>query len=679
MKRCVSTLFLLLLGSLMACGSDPSQTQLVVTVDSDLRSPSEIDRVTLDMGAHATAKSGSADLREEPLPRTVGLVHDSGPLGPFVIKATGWLGDQRVVEREVETSFASGKTLKLTITLSSACKDMFCTDGMTCVAGSCEVVERTTGGHGDAGTSDAATSDTGADASADASDGVGATPVCSIDLPAMNDAYQSNARIALSGHCSDAESGTLTEGLIWSSDLSGDIGAGPTDTARLTELGTHTISLCAPDPADSSVTGCTSVEIVVTDTPEPAGSIDPPQQNRSTKQPFTDNAAILLTGSGSGAGVTLSWRDNLQGDLGTGESVSLDSPMIGHHVVTFTVTDRDHNAAAVSQDFVVLSARQSSLVEPFGAANTALGGAVLALASDVNTRVYAGTANKSLYRFDPQNTVLSGTQVVGALEGSVQALHLAPSKALAYLATSGGLSVCDYAGAMGVSSTCKTWMSGDPDTNDMLAVLRMTSSGTDYLLVGTRAGLAIADKVAGGSSGSTSFDASYRLTQREVRGLALATSGGGAGVWLATDAGLSRYNPADDALSTIDTDGMASTSLSDVAEGSDRAVWVASSGGLGRYTPSTRAWTFWASDAGLVSNHVQALAIQHLTLNGDARDVIWMGTDAGVSRFDTSLQSFMSLTTEDGLPSGNVHDVIVLEDGTKVFATEKGVARYTGP
>ena len=689
MKRFLWTFSLLFVGAITACGGDSPRTQLVVTVDSDLRAPSEIDRVTLDMGAHATAKSGSADLTAEPLPRTVGLVHESGPLGPFVVKATGWLGDQRVVEREVETSFVSGKTTKLTITLSSACKDMFCDVGMTCVAGGCELVER--GGTDDAGTDDAGADDAGAgdagagdagagDAGADAASAdVGASPVCSIDLPVMGDAYQTNARIALSGHCS--ENGTLTEGLSWSSDISGDIGAGPTDTAKLTEPGTHTISLCAPDPADSSVTGCTSVEILVTDTPQPSGSIDSLQQNRSTKQPFSDNAAIRLTGSGSGAGVTLSWSDNLQGDLGSGESVSLDNPVIGHHVVTLTVTDRDQKSTTVSSDFVVLSARQSSLVEPFGGVNASFGdsGSVLSLASDVSTRVYAGTATKSLYRFDAQNLAASGTQVAGPFDGAVQALQLSSNKGLAYLATHAGLTVCDYAGVMGVSSNCNTWTTGDADTNDMRSVLRMTSSGTDYLLVGTRAGLAIADKVTGGSMGSTSFSANYRLTQREVRGLAESKLGGGGSTWLATDAGLSRYNPEADSISAITTDGMASSSLSDVAEGADGSVWVGSSGGLGRYTPSTRKWTFWTSDDGLVSDNVQALAIQHLTLDAKARDVVWMATDAGVCRFDTSLESFMVLTSDDGLPSNNVHDVIVLDDGTKVFATDQGVARYTGP
>ena len=71
-------LSLLVLG---ACGAESAPTQIIVEVDSDLNIPAELERVTVSVeGAEAT--SASADLTRTPLPRTLGLIHTGGPLGP---------------------------------------------------------------------------------------------------------------------------------------------------------------------------------------------------------------------------------------------------------------------------------------------------------------------------------------------------------------------------------------------------------------------------------------------------------------------------------------------------------------------------------------------------------------------------------------------------------------------
>ncbi len=77
---------------------------------------------------------------------------------------------------------------------------------------------------------------------------------------------------------------------------------------------------------------------------------------------------------------------------------------------------------------------------------------------------------------------------------------------------------------------------------------------------------------------------------------------------------------------------------------------------------------------------IVALAIHTVTINSVERDVIWIGTDGGgVSRFDPSVPSFMSLTTSDGLPDNRILEIAVAPDGSKIIAAESGVAVYSGP
>jgi ligand-binding sensor domain-containing protein len=117
------------------------------------------------------------------------------------------------------------------------------------------------------------------------------------------------------------------------------------------------------------------------------------------------------------------------------------------------------------------------------------------------------------------------------------------------------------------------------------------------------------------------------------------------------------------------------SSLALVAAGT---LWVGGSAGLGRYVANTDGWTVWKATDGLVSNQINSLAVEQQTIDGSARDIIWAATNAGVSRFDVQAGTFQTFTTVDGLPSNTVQMVLVMTDGTKLFATDAGVARYTG-
>jgi hypothetical protein len=646
----------------------------VVTVDSDLAVPAEIDRLRIEVTGNGSAPVAEADLTRDPLPRTLGLVHGGGPLGPITLKISGLLGARTVVERELSTSFVKNTTSLISVELESACKNVFCDDGTTCLEGVCRGIPVVDPDEDEPDAGMEPGPEDG-DAGSDGGSGdPGGEPTCQIALPVAGDTYQTGKIIALEGSCSDPESGALAN-LAWSSDRDGSLGSTP----RLTSEGEHVLSLCATDPRDASVKVCDTVTIQATRTAQPAVSIVGITQAGSSTQPFGEAPSVELVGSASGAGVTVTWTDSLQGEIGDATTASIPAPVMGRHAVTLTATDRSGASVATTAQFVVLADGQTSLVAPFAALNQTLtdagGTAVLCLGGDDAGRAYAAREQGALYSFDGADPDADGSVAVDnpPLPASVQDIFVAESAGLAYLATGDGLTVCNYIALTGIGQVCSTHTGSDLQSDNIRSVLRMTATDDEeYLLIGTARGFLVSSSLAGSNNGER------KLEERSINAM-VAASGV---VWLATDGGLYRYNPATDvSFHSGQANGAPANLLHGVAVDSTGQVWVASSNGLGRFAPAQpqSPWRVFRMQEGLPTAQLNDVLVHHVTIDDVARDVIWVATDVGVSRFDPALGAFMTLTASDGLPSAKVLDLLLFEDGSKLLATEGGVARYDGP
>jgi len=114
----------------------------------------------------------------------------------------------------------------------------------------------------------------------------------------------------------------------------------------------------------------------------------------------------------------------------------------------------------------------------------------------------------------------------------------------------------------------------------------------------------------------------------------------------------------------------------------DGALWVGTfswySGGLMRYTPGKTAdgkeWQRFTTEDGLASNGINALA-------QTSADVLWLGTDNGLSRYEGPLDSVDALrnksrwttfTEKDGLIGRMINSLFQTEDGKLWIGTEEG-------
>lgn len=129
---------------LCACQSETvARTELLLVVDTDLRVPEQLDRLEVHVeGPSGVAQDTSAALADDdnPLPRSVALVHEGGPLSPVHATVRGLLAGVVVLTREARLSFVEGKTLVLPMHLASRCVGVAC-DGLTCSEAGCTSID----------------------------------------------------------------------------------------------------------------------------------------------------------------------------------------------------------------------------------------------------------------------------------------------------------------------------------------------------------------------------------------------------------------------------------------------------------------------------------------------------------------------------------------------------------
>ncbi|UJR84715.1 Hypothetical protein I5071_67940 [Sandaracinus amylolyticus] len=116
-------------------------TQIVLIVESDLRAPSEIDRVDVHvLGPSGERVRAGATLGTPESPRppfTLGITPATTRLSPVHIRVVASRGGNTVVERVIRTEFEHDRSLELVVRLERACAAVTCGEGVTCDDGRC--------------------------------------------------------------------------------------------------------------------------------------------------------------------------------------------------------------------------------------------------------------------------------------------------------------------------------------------------------------------------------------------------------------------------------------------------------------------------------------------------------------------------------------------------------------
>lgn len=203
-------------------------------------------------------------------------------------------------------------------------------------------------------------------------------PVATILRPADLSVFEAGQIVTFEGTGVDAENGVLLDDyLIWTSSRQGDIGHGTSLTLDTLDNGEHTITLTVTDiDGASSSTSITikaqnTLPVVTITSPAPDSTVD--EGNRITFQGTANDYE-----DGALTGVSLTWSSNLDGQLGTGANLALDTLSSGTHIITLTATDYDDSSASASVNLTIvpmtLSANTLSIASGERGSITIIGG-----------------------------------------------------------------------------------------------------------------------------------------------------------------------------------------------------------------------------------------------------------------------------------------------------------------
>lgn len=694
-------------GLIAGCGDEITKlTQIVVVVDSDLHVPDELDGLRIEVtGTLQEPVLQTALDSPDGLPRSLGLVHRAGPLGPMRVRAVGTLDGGTVVERVAEVYFRLGRTLKLELPLSRVCQTsrVSCDGDQTCHEGECvpaavsdlPVFDGDAGSFilpGDVSDLDAGPgSDAGPDAEVGGASGGGAVgqsgqggsagqpsaaPACTIAQPADADSFFAGDAITFDGGCIEA-SGGASPFVRWRSSLDGTLGTQPTLQLNDLSVGGHEISLCALALSSGSPRACAAVQIKVQALPAVQASIVSLVQGSNTGDSiYGAEAELVATGEGEGlAPLTFRWLDSLQGELAGGSMARYLAPVpAGRHTLRLTVSDARGRQAMTERSFEVLPAGYAGLFEPYKTLNdiVALYDTPTAVASDGSVH-YLGTQMGVVFRVSaaaaPQTAAPDAPTNTGSAQ-AIQDIFAHAASGQVYLAAKGGALACQN--AMDGALDCQSLMLSSSVPTDIRCMRRVSAAGSDVLVVGTSGGLYVAGEGDLQNGNLHATDAAFN---------ALSESEGT--LWIASTGGLYSYDLSAGLAASPTLRPGGPTGLTALAVGS-QSIWVGSAAGIARFDVGAETWQRWDTSAAgtlfgqLVSNDVQALAVTQPVIQGVTREIVWIGTRAGLSRFDPILPSFTTYAGTGNLPSDNVLDVITLPNQQLLVGTDKGLSAYRG-
>lgn len=168
-------------------------------------------------------------------------------------------------------------------------------------------------------------------------------PSVTITSPVNGYTRVEGATVPFAGSASDPEDGDISASLEWTSDLMPGVTLGTGSTFGTTSLvvGTHTISATATD--SEGETGVATITVTIT-----SSSVNTPPTVNVTSSPdgfsFSYGTIITFTGTSTdpedgNISANQVWTSSLDGNLGTGTSITVSNLSVGPHTITATVTD----------------------------------------------------------------------------------------------------------------------------------------------------------------------------------------------------------------------------------------------------------------------------------------------------------------------------------------------------
>jgi signal transduction histidine kinase/CheY-like chemotaxis protein/ligand-binding sensor domain-containing protein len=293
---------------------------------------------------------------------------------------------------------------------------------------------------------------------------------------------------------------------------------------------------------------------------------------------------------------------------------------------------------------------------------------VVGLFRDSDGRFWALTKAGAVYRFDTERArfrsyrhQLAGLQSLG--KGTVTAAYAEDPDTL-WIGTDRGLNRVER-------TTDQVTQVDRPAFTRGVSAIAKDRSG--HLWFGTNGNGLVRFDPGAGRTTTFAHDASDPRSLNHNRVTALRVDRGGS-LWVATDFGLSRWEPATEDFSTFRPQPKGLVQYRSIAEDASGALWLATaSRGLQRFDPL--AGTFKVYDAELRAaqppghNRVNSVHV-------DRAGTVWAATFRGLGKLDPRDATFTSYASRSGLAADMVLGILEEDDGRLWLSTPNGLSRF---
>lgn len=229
-------------------------------------------------------------------------------------------------------------------------------------------------------------------------------PLVNITSPANNASVVQGRIVTFTATSDDAEDGTLSNTIEWSSDIDGPLGTGSTLNVSTLSLGTHTITARSTDSDNLTSTSTISLTVNQFVNHTPVVTIISPANGTSYgvgdliafSASATDDEDGNLTSS-------ITWTSSINGSLGSTGQISTSTLSTGTHTITARVTDSLGASHAPTISVTIGAARPVLLSRDFN--DRSLGG--------MTTATDAGTSGGPPVWSASTQAVTQTSQIVG--------------------------------------------------------------------------------------------------------------------------------------------------------------------------------------------------------------------------------------------------------------------------
>jgi hypothetical protein len=164
-------------------------------------------------------------------------------------------------------------------------------------------------------------------------------PEISILNPDHKSIFSTGDRIDFSGIAQDGEDGDLSQQIIWTSDLAGEIGGGSTFETSLSE-GIHTITATVIDSGGLEASAQIKIQVLANNPPE-ISILNPPHQSIFRAGDSIVFSGTALDGEDGDLSDQIIWTSNLDGEIGQGSEFINSDLSAGKHKIIASVQDSE--------------------------------------------------------------------------------------------------------------------------------------------------------------------------------------------------------------------------------------------------------------------------------------------------------------------------------------------------